>query len=153
MSATPSRCCDGVYDWARPVQDWSRVVAVFVQGAMWQFRDFPFKARNLDLGPRRPVFAHSPWECVARFGDLSLTQRMPQCVQGAAEGNLVSTFEHVQAFFVRYDSEPLPDFVKKWSVNTLELSKNARHSDRSIVEGFWQSIDHALQMKRSTLNF
>ena len=73
--------------------------------------------------------------------------------QGAAEGNLLFTFEHVQAFFVRYDSEPLPDFVKKWSVSTLALSKNARHSDRSIVEGFWQALDHSLQMKRSTLQF
>jgi hypothetical protein len=27
-------------------QDWARVVAVFVQGALWQFRDFPFKARS-----------------------------------------------------------------------------------------------------------
>jgi len=65
----------------------------------------------------------------------------------------LSTFEHVQAFFVRYDSEPLPDFVKKWSVSTLDLSKNARHSDRSIVEGFWHALDHSLQMKRSTLHF
>ncbi len=79
--------------------------------------------------------------------------RFPRVAQGADEGNLLSTFEKVQAFFVRFDSEPLPDFVKKWSVSTLELSKNARHSDRSIVEGFWQSVDHALQMKRSTLNF
>ena len=76
-----------------------------------------------------------------------------RATQGASEGNLLSTFEHVQAFFVRYDSEPLPDFVKKWSVSTLDLSKNARHSDRSIVEGFWRALDHSLQMKRSTLNF
>jgi hypothetical protein len=27
------------------MQDWARVVAVFVQGAMWQFRDFPFTVR------------------------------------------------------------------------------------------------------------
>ncbi len=59
----------------------------------------------------------------------------------------------MKAFFVRYDSEPLPDFVKKWSVSTLELSKNARHSDRSIIDGFWQALDHSLQMKRSQLNF
>ena len=77
----------------------------------------------------------------------------PSATQGASEGNLLSTFERVQAFFVRYDSEPVPEFVKKWSVSTLDLSKNARHSDRSIVEGFWRTLDHSLQMKRSTLNF
>ena len=54
---------------------------------------------------------------------------------------------------MRYDSEPVPEFVKKWSVSTLDLSKNARHSDRSIVEGFWQALDHSLQMKRSALHF
>jgi nicotinamidase-related amidase len=36
-------------------QEWARVVAVFVQGAMWQFRDFPFKAR---CAPPPLVTAH-----------------------------------------------------------------------------------------------
>lgn len=73
--------------------------------------------------------------------------------QGASEGNLLATFEQLQAFYVRYDSEPLPDFVKKWSVNTLAFSKNSRHSDRSVIEGFWRALDHGLQMKRSTLHY
>ena len=30
----------------RATQDWARVVAVFVQGANWQFSDFPFKVRT-----------------------------------------------------------------------------------------------------------
>ena len=30
-------------------QEWLRVVAVFVQGAMWQFRDFPFKVCLAEL--------------------------------------------------------------------------------------------------------
>ena len=115
------------------------MVAVFVQGAQWQFRDFPFKARPL----ARRVTCSSLPHCCAR----------PSVQQGAAEGNLVTTFDRVQAFFVRYDSEPVPDFVKKWSVRTMELSKNTRHSDRSVVEGFWQAVDHWLQMKRSTLKF
>ena len=106
----------------------------------------------------------SPFRCARRGAALppltctrlltrTSTHAYARARQGAAEGNLLSTFENVQAFFLRYDSEPRPEFVKKWSVTTLEVSKNARHSDRSVVEGFWQALDHSLQMKRSTLNF
>jgi hypothetical protein len=54
---------------------------------------------------------------------------------------------------VRFDSEPPPEFVKKWSVNTLVLSKNTRHSDKSVIDGFWTAIDGFLARKGSTLAY
>jgi hypothetical protein len=47
-----------------PTQDWARVVAVFVQGANWQFSDFPFKVcqlarASLNASMMTPVFAHA----------------------------------------------------------------------------------------------
>jgi len=65
----------------------------------------------------------------------------------------LETFAHLNAFFVRFDSEPTPEFVKKWSVNTLVVSKNTRHSDKSVIDGFWSILDHSLQSKGSTLAF
>lgn len=65
----------------------------------------------------------------------------------------METFAHLNAFFVRFDSEPTPEFVKKWSVNTLVVSKNTRHSDKSVIDGFWSILDHSLQSKGSTLAF
>jgi len=85
---------------------------VFVQGALWQFKDFP----------------HT----------------------GAAEGNLLQTFEAIQAFYVRYDSEAPPDFVKKWSVKVLDLSKNARHHDSAVISKFWQALDERLARANRT---
>jgi hypothetical protein len=54
---------------------------------------------------------------------------------------------------VRFDSDPAPDFVKKWSVNTLVVSKNTRHSDKSVIDGFWTMLDGFLARKGSTLAF
>ncbi len=59
----------------------------------------------------------------------------------------------MSAFFVRFDSEPLPEFVKKWSVSTLVLSKNTRHSDKSVVDGFWSTLDGFLSRKGCSLAF
>jgi RNA pol II accessory factor, Cdc73 family, C-terminal len=73
--------------------------------------------------------------------------------QGAADGNFLETFANISAFFVRFDSDPAPDFVKKWSVNTLVVSKNTRHSDKSVIDGFWTMLDGFLARKRSTLAF
>ena len=118
-----------------PAQDWARVVAVFVQGTAWQLKEFPFKAR---LAAR------------VRMRDASDAARG---AQGAGEGNFLETFAHVSAFFVRFDSEPPPEFVKKWSVNTLVLNKNTRHSDKSVVDGFWAARDSALARKGSSLAY
>ena len=74
-------------------------------------------------------------------------------LQGAAEGNLVETFANVSAFFVRFDSDPPSDFVKKWSVHSLVLAKNTRFGDRSVLESLWGAIDTHLGSRRSTLNF
>lgn len=73
--------------------------------------------------------------------------------QGAADGNFLETFANINAFFVRFDSDPPPEFVKKWSVNTLVVSKNTRHSDKSVIDGFWTSLDSFLARKGCTLTY
>jgi hypothetical protein len=87
---------------------------------------------------------------------MQLTSALTECFlrsQGAADGNFLETFANISAFFVRFDSDPAPDFVKKWSVNTLVVSKNTRHSDKSVIDGFWTMLDGFLARKGSTLAF
>ena len=45
--------------------DWRRVVAVFVSGQTWQFKDWPFKARPaLALWPFCNRFLQAPFMCI-----------------------------------------------------------------------------------------
>jgi hypothetical protein len=74
-------------------------------------------------------------------------------IQGAADGNLVETFANVCAFYVRFDTDLTPDFVKKWSVHSLILAKNTRFGDRGVLEQFWTAIDVHLSSRRSTLSY
>jgi RNA pol II accessory factor, Cdc73 family, C-terminal len=74
-------------------------------------------------------------------------------LQGAAEGNLVDTFASISAFYVRFDSDPIPEFVKKWSVNSLVLAKTTRYGDRGVLEKLWSVLDSALAARRSPLNY
>ena len=105
-----------------------------MQGQAWQLKEFPFKAR------------------MARLLEVILRCRAP--MQGAADGNFVETFANVSAFFVRFDSEPAPEFVKKWSVSVLTLARNTRHGDASVIErNFWRVMDQRLASKRSPLSY
>lgn len=70
-----------------------------------------------------------------------------QTDQGAAEGNMLETFGTLSAFFVRFDGDPEPDFVRKWAVQTLLLSKNTRHGDRSCVERFWAALEASPRLR------
>ena len=49
-------------------------------------------------------------------------------------------------------ADPPPEFVKKWSVNTLIVSKNTRHSDKSVIDGFWTSLDGFLARKEAVVD-
>jgi len=111
--------------------DWARVAAVLVQGSAWQLKEFPFKAR----------------------ASGELTPPLTAVRQGAAEGNLVETFANISAFYVRFDSEPPPEFVKKWSVHSLVLAKNTRFGDRGVLESLWTALDTHLSSRRSSLNW
>ena len=38
-------------------------------------------------------------------------------------------------------------------MNTLVVSKNTRHSDKSVIDGFWTAMDNFLARKGSTLAY
>ena len=81
--------------------DWDRVVAVFVSGAAWQFREWKW-------------------------------------------GNPVDALRNACGFFLKYDSDDIPQNVKKWNVRVIPISKSKRHLDGSAAEAFWAALEKFL---------
>ena len=71
--------------------------------------------------------------------------------KGAPQGDLVDTLNAVRGFFVRYDTDDVPETVRKWNVHVLTLQKNARHNDPARAMEFWKALDAFLALKKSPL--
>eukprot|EP00850_Spirogloea_muscicola_P018388 SM000168S02587 [mRNA] locus=s168:51086:54004:- [translate_table: standard] len=111
-------------------KDWERVVAVFVLGKEWQFKDWP-----------RDIFAESATVHVR--GTASQPPTPPEI------------FSKILGVYVRFDEDSLEaaKMVKQWNVKIISLSKHKRHQDRTAVLNFWESLDNALRTSRSPLIF
>ena len=86
--------------------DWKRVVAVFVQGDDWEFKDWP------------------------------------------RSENPSTILQKVKGYYMKYDDNPTNKNIKKWNVQTLEISRNKRHFDASIQNKFWSSLSQFLSVPR-----
>ena len=54
--------------------DWRRVVAVFVSGQTWQFKDWPFKARSaLTVGPIATYFCRHSFMCTCAPNGIAVS--------------------------------------------------------------------------------
>ena len=86
--------------------DWKRVVAVFVQGDDWEFKDWP------------------------------------------RSENPSTILQKVKGYYMKYNNNPTNKNIKKWNVQTLEISRNKRHFDASIQNKFWNSLSQFLSVPR-----
>ena len=86
--------------------DWKRVVAVFVQGDDWEFKDWP------------------------------------------RSENPSTILQKVKGYYMKYNNNPTNKNIKKWNVQTLEISRNKRHFDASIQNKFWTSLSQFLSVPR-----
>ena len=86
--------------------DWKRVVAVFVQGDDWEFKDWP------------------------------------------RSENPSTILQKVKGYYMKYNNNPTNKNIKKWNVQTLEISRNKRHFDASIQNKFWSSLSQFLSVPR-----
>jgi len=86
--------------------DWKRVVAVFVQGDDWEFKDWP------------------------------------------RSENPSTILQKVKGYYMKYNDNPTNKNIKKWNVQTLEISRNKRHFDASIQNKFWSSLSQFLSVPR-----
>ena len=86
--------------------DWKRVVAVFVQGDDWEFKDWP------------------------------------------RSENPSTILQKVKGYYMKYNDNPTNKNIKKWNVQTLEISRNKRHFDASIQNKFWNSLSQFLSVPR-----
>ncbi|KAL0376642.1 UNVERIFIED_CONTAM: protein CDC73 [Sesamum calycinum] len=89
--------------------DWDRVVAVFVLGKEWQFKDWPFKD-HVEIFNKSPIWRPLREVTVWPTSDVFLG---------------LHAFED--------DSVESAKTVKQWNVKIISISKNKRHQDRAAA--------------------
>ena len=54
--------------------------------------------------------------------------------------NPSTILQKVKGYYMKYNTNPTNKNIKKWNVQTLEISRNKRHFDVSIQNKFWSSL-------------
>ncbi|KAK9172938.1 RNA pol II accessory factor, Cdc73 family protein [Cryptosporidium meleagridis] len=57
-------------------------------------------------------------------------------------------FTMVKGYHVTYDSEPIPDNIRKWNVDVVRINRTNRHNDLSVWFQFMESIESVLASSR-----
>ena len=62
--------------------------------------------------------------------------------------NVTTILQKVKGYYMKYNNNPTNKNIKKWNVQTLEISRNKRHFDVSIQNKFWSSLSEFLSAPR-----
>ena len=62
--------------------------------------------------------------------------------------NVSTILQKVKGYYMKYNNNPTNKNIKKWNVQTLEISRNKRHFDVSIQNKFWSSLSEFLSAPR-----
>ena len=62
--------------------------------------------------------------------------------------NPSTILQKVKGYYMKYNNNPTNKNIKKWNVQTLEISRNKRHFDVSIQNKFWSSLSEFLSAPR-----
>ena len=62
--------------------------------------------------------------------------------------NPSTILQKVKGYYMKYNNNPVNKNIKKWNVQTLEISRNKRHLDVSIQNKFWSSLSEFLSAPR-----
>lgn len=66
------------------------------------------------------------------------------------QGNdLVSLFSRFKGFYLKLHDVPVDENVKKLNVRILEVHRNKRHLDKTVVNEFWNEVDRFLFSPRN----
>ncbi|KAL3128707.1 hypothetical protein CHM_4g2010 [Cryptosporidium hominis] len=57
-------------------------------------------------------------------------------------------FTMVKGYHITYDSEPIPDNIRKWNVDVVRINRTNRHNDLSVWFQFMESIESVLASSR-----
>ncbi|OII72024.1 uncharacterized protein cubi_01357 [Cryptosporidium ubiquitum] len=57
-------------------------------------------------------------------------------------------FTMVKGYHVTYDSEPIPENIRKWNVDVVRINRTNRHNDLSVWFQFMESIESVLASSR-----
>ncbi|KAF7459352.1 CDC73-domain-containing protein [Cryptosporidium felis] len=57
-------------------------------------------------------------------------------------------FTMVKGYHITYDSEPIPENIRKWNVDVVRINRTNRHNDLSVWFQFMESIESVLASSR-----
>lgn len=69
------------------------------------------------------------------------------------DGNPVDIFSKICAFHLKYDEMKLDANVARWAVTVLNISREKRHLDKSILMTFWEKLDKYMLKNKPELRF
>lgn len=70
---------------------------------------------------------------------------------GAANGDLVDTFQRVCGVYLHYSDEPIDAQVKKWNVKMIKIGRHSREGDADAVRSFWTHLDGFIKAHKKGL--
>lgn len=57
-------------------------------------------------------------------------------------------FTMVKGYHITYDSEPIPENIRRWNVDVVRINRTSRHNDLSVWFQFMESIESVLASSR-----
>lgn len=126
-----------------------RVVAVFVQGQAWQFKDWEDAFKGAKSGNLVELFNKIRGFYI-RYSD----EKVPDVVKGWNVKVCIRSENSVSLAPKSLPSKKMWQFRKIFGLNqVLTVEKEARHRDEAVVREFWDLLDSFLTKNHSQLNF
>ncbi|KAK7207442.1 RNA pol II accessory factor, Cdc73 family-domain-containing protein [Myxozyma melibiosi] len=85
------------------------------------------------------------WERVVAVFTTGQTWQFRSYPNGLNNPNLL--FQKVKGFCLNYAGDPLPDNIRSWNVDVVQIDKVHRFRDRETVEGLWDSLEKWMEAR------
>lgn len=98
------------------------------------------------------------WPCWHYFDRPTNSDRLVSIVggfQGVEIGDYVDLFTHICGFYLHYADEKIPAsaLVRNWNVRMLQLPRETRHNDHSVMLDLFTHLDKFLAQRNCKLMY
>lgn len=85
------------------------------------------------------------WERVVAVFTTGQSWQFRTYANGLNNPNLL--FQKVKGFCLCFSGDPIPDNIKSWNVDVIQVDKVHRFRDRETVEGLWDSLEKWMEAR------
>ncbi|KAK9460503.1 RNA pol II accessory factor, Cdc73 family-domain-containing protein [Lipomyces oligophaga] len=85
------------------------------------------------------------WDRVVAVVTTGQTWQFRSYARGMNDPNVL--FQKVKGFCVSYSGDPLPENIRSWNVDVVQVDKVHRFRDRETVEGMWDSLEKWMEAR------